>query len=207
MFHCSHAFFNRSYCFDVRDPREAFFFLCSPYRMGIEQSILPTLVARCRVSCHALRCHSASSFVSILCFQFIMAVIRQASTGFAARSNSFRSCFFYLWSAVLALPKPCPRDVLSQTSTTAQRRAGLSEIFTCSQLCRVQGATPPAVLAGTAAGVALQVAVAAPFLANNAAAYVGKAFELSRVFLRVWSVNLKFLPEEVMTDCGRQTGR
>eukprot|EP01079_Euglenida_sp_SAG-EU17-18_P004104 gene4104-747_t len=44
--------------------------------------------------------------------------------------------------------------------------------------------------------VATQVGLAAPFITTkaHAAAYVSKAFETSRVFYHVWSVNLSFLP-------------
>lgn len=65
------------------------------------------------------------------------------------------------------------------------------------QLCidALQTATPKQVAAGTALGVALQGALAAPFLAAAPASYASKAFELSRVFLYRWTVNLRFLPE------------
>ena len=48
---------------------------------------------------------------------------------------------------------------------------------------------------GTAAGVLMQVVLGAPFLVAAPASYVRKAFELSRVFLHKWTVNLHFLPE------------
>ena len=63
-------------------------------------------------------------------------------------------------------------------------------------LCE-QTATPAQLAAGVVAGAALQGALAAPFLAAAPASYAGKAFELSRVFLHRWTVNLKFLPEDV----------
>lgn len=44
-------------------------------------------------------------------------------------------------------------------------------------------------------GVGLQVVLAWPFLSTFPAEYVGRAFELSRVFLHTWTVNWKFLPE------------
>jgi len=43
--------------------------------------------------------------------------------------------------------------------------------------------TPSAVTAGVAAGAALQVALAAPFLAAAPLSYAARAFELSRAFL------------------------
>ena len=66
----------------------------------------------------------------------------------------------------------------------------------------VQGATLTEVVQGAAAGVALQLVLGAPFLAYDAAAYLSRSFELSRVFFHVWSVNLKFLPEDVFQSKG-----
>ncbi len=65
------------------------------------------------------------------------------------------------------------------------------------RVCAPQSASPGQVAAGVAAGGALQGGLAAPFLAAAPASYVHKAFELSRVFLYRWTVNLKFLPEAV----------
>ncbi|KAK9818783.1 hypothetical protein WJX74_007620 [Apatococcus lobatus] len=50
---------------------------------------------------------------------------------------------------------------------------------------------------GSALGVALQLCLGAPFLLSHPGSYLSKAFELSRVFLHTWSVNLKFLPEPI----------
>ena len=50
---------------------------------------------------------------------------------------------------------------------------------------------------GACQGVALQLLLGMPFLMHNAGAYLSRAFELSRVFQHVWSVNLKFLPEPI----------
>ncbi|KAK9785106.1 hypothetical protein WJX73_007563 [Symbiochloris irregularis] len=61
----------------------------------------------------------------------------------------------------------------------------------------LKDATPAEVVQGTAAGAALQLGLGAPFLLHAPGAYLGRAFELSRVFLHQWSVNLKFLPEHV----------
>ena len=60
-----------------------------------------------------------------------------------------------------------------------------------------QATTLQEVARAAALGVALQVALGAPFLAAAPGAYVGRAFELSRAFLHTWSVNLKFLPERL----------
>jgi alpha-1,3-mannosyltransferase len=42
-----------------------------------------------------------------------------------------------------------------------------------------------------------QVGVAVPFLQVDAWAYITRSFDLGRQFFHVWSVNLKFLPEEI----------
>lgn len=47
------------------------------------------------------------------------------------------------------------------------------------------------------AGVGLQIALAAPFLATYPHEYLSKAFEFSRVFFYQWTVNWKFLPEPI----------
>ena len=44
-----------------------------------------------------------------------------------------------------------------------------------------------------------QVAVAAPFLAAHPGPYLRGSFDLGRVFMRRWSVNLNWLPEEVLS--------
>ena len=43
----------------------------------------------------------------------------------------------------------------------------------------------------------LQLVLGAPFLQTNAVGYLSKSFELSRVFMFKWSVNFKFLPEDI----------
>ena len=42
---------------------------------------------------------------------------------------------------------------------------------------------------------AVQVAVGFPFLAFHPASYIKASFNLGRVFMHRWSVNLKFVPE------------
>ena len=51
-------------------------------------------------------------------------------------------------------------------------------------------------LQGSFLGLLLQLGLAGPFLLHAPGSYLGRAFELSRVFLHTWSVNLKFLPEQ-----------
>ncbi len=59
----------------------------------------------------------------------------------------------------------------------------------------LQAASTKDIVQGTAAGVLLQLVLGAPFLVAAPASYLRKAFELSRVFLHQWTVNLHFLPE------------
>jgi alpha-1,3-mannosyltransferase len=61
----------------------------------------------------------------------------------------------------------------------------------------VQVASLQEIFKGAAAGILVQLLLGLPFLLHNAGSYLSRAFELSRVFLHVWSVNLKFLPEPV----------
>ncbi len=44
---------------------------------------------------------------------------------------------------------------------------------------------------------AVQLVLGLPFLATHPISYVSKAFEFSRVFMYKWTVNFKFLPENV----------
>lgn len=46
----------------------------------------------------------------------------------------------------------------------------------------------------------VQVALALPFLACNALHYITRAFDFGRVFLFQWSVNWKFLPEDIFVS-------
>jgi alpha-1,3-mannosyltransferase len=46
----------------------------------------------------------------------------------------------------------------------------------------------------------VQVVVGAPFLTANFWGYVGRSFELGRVFTFKWSVNYKFLPEDIFVS-------
>lgn len=70
----------------------------------------------------------------------------------------------------------------------------------------IQGGTPADLVKGTVAGVVLQLMLGLPFLLHSPGAYLSRAFELSRVFLHVWSVNLKFLPEHVFQSKGLAAG-
>jgi len=47
-----------------------------------------------------------------------------------------------------------------------------------------------------------QVALAIPFLASHPFSYLKGAFDLGRVFIFKWTVNWRFLPEEVFLHPG-----
>ncbi|KAF4323654.1 hypothetical protein BBO99_00002207 [Phytophthora kernoviae] len=49
---------------------------------------------------------------------------------------------------------------------------------------------------------AIQIALGYPFLKQNWASYMGKAFELDRVFTYKWTVNWRFIDEETFTSGG-----
>lgn len=46
----------------------------------------------------------------------------------------------------------------------------------------------------------VQIILGWPFLSTYPVAYLSKAFELSRVFMYKWTVNFKFLPEDIFVD-------
>jgi alpha-1,3-mannosyltransferase len=48
--------------------------------------------------------------------------------------------------------------------------------------------------------VLIQAVLGAPFLLHDTEAYIGRAFEFTRVFFHNWTVNLKFLPEDVFVS-------
>lgn len=48
--------------------------------------------------------------------------------------------------------------------------------------------------------IATQLILGAPFLATYPREYLGRAFEFGRVFMHKWSVNFKFVPEDVFTS-------
>lgn len=43
----------------------------------------------------------------------------------------------------------------------------------------------------------MKLILALPFLATNWVGYLSRAFDLGRVFIYYWSVNWKFVPEEI----------
>ena len=64
----------------------------------------------------------------------------------------------------------------------------------------VGGASVGVAVASVGAMLATQVVLGAPFLMTFPREYLGRAFELGRVFTHKWSVNFKFVPEDVFTS-------
>ena len=55
--------------------------------------------------------------------------------------------------------------------------------------------------------VVIQLLLGIPFLAENAAGYIGRAYEFGRVFTYKWTVNFKFLPYHVQNEWGWKVNR
>jgi len=64
----------------------------------------------------------------------------------------------------------------------------------------VGGASVGVAVASVGAMLVTQVVLGAPFLMTFPREYLGRAFELGRVFTHKWSVNFKFVPEDVFTS-------
>uniref|UniRef100_A0A7S2SX25 dolichyl-P-Man:Man5GlcNAc2-PP-dolichol alpha-1,3-mannosyltransferase n=3 Tax=Chloropicon primus TaxID=1764295 RepID=A0A7S2SX25_9CHLO len=70
-------------------------------------------------------------------------------------------------------------------------------------LLLVKGTTLPKQIFGVVLMIGVQFLVAMPFAAAGySSSYLAKAFEFSRVFIHHWTVNFKFLPEEVFVSTG-----
>lgn len=69
-------------------------------------------------------------------------------------------------------------------------------------LILIQGRGVAKALQNLAIMVQVQILLGGPFLLSNAAAYLNRAFEFSRVFMYKWTVNWRFVPEEVFLSKG-----
>ncbi|KAL2540507.1 Dol-P-Man:Man(5)GlcNAc(2)-PP-Dol alpha-1 [Abeliophyllum distichum] len=58
------------------------------------------------------------------------------------------------------------------------------------------------VISALAGAALVQIVLGLPFLLSHPIAYISKAFDLGRVFIHFWSVNLKFVPEPVFVSRG-----
>lgn len=67
-------------------------------------------------------------------------------------------------------------------------------------LLMLKGMSITGVISALAAAALVQVLVGLPFLLSYPIAYISGAFNLGRVFIHFWSVNFKFVPEEVFVS-------
>ncbi|PIA61469.1 hypothetical protein AQUCO_00300758v1 [Aquilegia coerulea] len=67
-------------------------------------------------------------------------------------------------------------------------------------LLMLKGMSISGVISALASAAFVQVLLGLPFLLSYPVAYISKAFNLGRVFIHFWSVNFKFVPEEVFVS-------
>ncbi|KAF5206526.1 Dol-P-Man:Man(5)GlcNAc(2)-PP-Dol alpha-1,3-mannosyltransferase [Thalictrum thalictroides] len=67
-------------------------------------------------------------------------------------------------------------------------------------LLMLKGMSISGVISALASAALVQVLLGLPFLLAYPVAYISKAFNLGRVFIHFWSVNFKFVPEEVFVS-------
>ena len=123
----------------------------------------------------------------------------------SAVSPSFQRCSFH--------QNECPTDGSTSTERHAAGKTLLykfglcclflisvhtaSDVLTANVQCAMQVATVAELAWASLAGLLLQMLLAWPFLVQAPVPYLTRAFQLSRAFSHVWSVNLKFLPEHI----------
>ncbi|XP_019265641.1 PREDICTED: dol-P-Man:Man(5)GlcNAc(2)-PP-Dol alpha-1,3-mannosyltransferase-like isoform X1 [Nicotiana attenuata] len=56
------------------------------------------------------------------------------------------------------------------------------------------------VISALAGAALVQIVIGLPFVLSHPASYISKAFDLGRVFIHFWSVNFKFVPEEIFVS-------
>ncbi|XP_009604382.1 dol-P-Man:Man(5)GlcNAc(2)-PP-Dol alpha-1,3-mannosyltransferase [Nicotiana tomentosiformis] len=56
------------------------------------------------------------------------------------------------------------------------------------------------VISALAGAALVQILLGLPFILSHPASYISKAFDLGRVFIHFWSVNFKFVPEEIFVS-------
>ncbi|KAJ8547437.1 hypothetical protein K7X08_011023 [Anisodus acutangulus] len=56
------------------------------------------------------------------------------------------------------------------------------------------------VISALAGAALVQILIGLPFILSHPASYISKAFNLGRVFIHFWSVNFKFVPEEIFVS-------
>lgn len=56
------------------------------------------------------------------------------------------------------------------------------------------------VISALAGAALVQILIGLPFILSHPASYISKAFNLGRVFIHFWSVNFKFVPEDIFVS-------
>ncbi|XP_059295114.1 dol-P-Man:Man(5)GlcNAc(2)-PP-Dol alpha-1,3-mannosyltransferase [Lycium ferocissimum] len=56
------------------------------------------------------------------------------------------------------------------------------------------------VMSALAGAALVQILIGLPFILSHPASYISKAFNLGRVFIHFWSVNFKFVPEDIFVS-------
>ncbi|KAJ0960739.1 hypothetical protein J5N97_001388 [Dioscorea zingiberensis] len=67
-------------------------------------------------------------------------------------------------------------------------------------LLMLKGMSFKRVLSALSCAALVQILLGMPFLLSHPAAYISRAFDLGRVFIHFWSVNFKFVPEDVFVS-------
>ena len=136
----------------------------------------------------------------------ILAASRRVHSLFILRLFNDGLCMLAAWVAVLAATRRAwlPATLLLSAAVSIKMNALLFAPGLVFLLVRNVGILRTFAFALSA--LALQVVLAAPFLLTHPASYAARAFELSRVFLHAWTVNWKFLPEDVFVGRALSSG-
>ncbi|KAK6154198.1 hypothetical protein DH2020_013837 [Rehmannia glutinosa] len=69
-------------------------------------------------------------------------------------------------------------------------------------LLLLKAMNPVGVISAGAGAALVQILLGLPFILSHPVAYISRAFNLGRVFIHFWSVNFKFVPEEIFVSRG-----
>lgn len=111
----------------------------------------------------------------------------------------FNDCFAALFAHVAVLLFQSRRWTLGAVALSLGVSVKMNVLLMLPPLLvlLVGGARVSEAITALAAALATQIALAYPFLAAYPREYLSRAFEFSRAFLHVWTVNWKFVPEDV----------
>ncbi|KAL2170258.1 hypothetical protein VTG60DRAFT_5034 [Thermothelomyces hinnuleus] len=111
----------------------------------------------------------------------------------------FNDCFatLFLWLAIFALQRRAWRTGALMYTLGLGVKMSLLLVLPAVGVVLLLGAGFATSLQLAAVIGLVQVLIAVPFLSNNPWGYLGRAFELSRQFLFKWTVNWRFVGEEV----------